>query len=137
LLIELPPLRERGKDILILSKYFMEKFCKENNLRMKSFSEDAQKKLLAYSFPGNVRELKSVIELAIVMSAGDEIQAGEISLTTSDIITNILNEELTMKDYELLILKTYLKKYNNNIKLVAEKLDIGQSTIYRILKSLG
>lgn len=133
--IELPPLRERGKDILILSKYFMEKFCIENNLKMKFFSDEAQKKLLAYSFPGNVRELKSVIELSIVMSSGDEIQVSEISLSASDTLNEILNEELTMKDYELRILKSYLKKYDDNIKLVAEKLDIGQSTIYRMLKN--
>ncbi len=135
LLIELPPLRERGKDILILSKYFMEKFCQENNLKVKSFSEDAQKKLLVYSFPGNVRELKSVIELAVVMGSSDEIQANEISLSATDMLNEILNEELTMKEYELRILKSYLKKYNDNIKIVAEKLNIGQSTIYRLLKN--
>ena len=50
-------------------------------------------------------------------------------------LNEILNEELTMKDYELRILKSYLKRYNDNIKLVAEKLNIGQSTIYRILKN--
>ncbi len=135
--IELPPLRERGKDILILSKYFLEKFCKDNNLKVRSISEGAQKKLLSYSFPGNVRELKSVIELAVVMSAGDEIQASEVNLTASDIVNDVLNEELTMKAYEMRILKTYLKKYNNNIKLVAEKLDIGQSTIYRVIKNMA
>lgn len=134
--IDLPPLRERGKDILILSKHFLEKFCKDNNLKIKSISEGAQKKLLSYSFPGNVRELKSVIELAVVMSAGDEIQASEINLTASDIVNDVLNEELTMRGYEMRILKTYLKKYNNNIKLVAEKLDIGQSTIYRVIKTM-
>lgn len=135
--IELPPLRERGKDILILSKYFLEKFCKDNNMKVKSISEGAQKKLLSYAFPGNVRELKSVIELAVVMSVGDEIQAGEINLSASDIVNDVLNEELTMKAYEMRILKTYLKKYNNNIKLVAQKLNIGQSTIYRVLKNMS
>lgn len=113
----------------------MEKFCVENNLKIKSFSDEAQKKLLAYSFPGNVRELKSVIELSVVMSSCDEIQVSEISLSASDTLNEILNEELTMKDYELRILKSYLKKYDDNIKLVAEKLDIGQSTIYRMLKN--
>lgn len=135
--IELPPLRERGKDILILSKFFLEKFCKENNIKPKLISEDAQKKLLSYSFPGNVRELKSVIELAVVMCSGDEIQASEINLTASDIVNDLLNEELTMRAFEIRILKAYLKKYNNNIKLVAQKLDIGQSTIYRVIKNIA
>lgn len=135
LLIELPPLRERGKDILILSKYFADNFCKENKLKAKTFSEEAQQKLMSYSFPGNVRELRSVIELAVVMSAGDVIQAAEISLSASDLINDLVNEELTMKDYERRILDHYLKKYNDNIKIVAEKLGIGQSTIYRMLKN--
>ncbi|HXB41857.1 MAG TPA: sigma-54 dependent transcriptional regulator [Bacteroidia bacterium] len=132
--VELPPLRERGKDILLLSKYFMEKFCKENNLAPKIISEDAKKKLLAYSFPGNVREIKSIIELAVVMSSGNEIMSGDISLTSSDITSEVMNEDLTLREYELKIIKACLKKYNDNIKLVADKLDIGQSTIYRLLK---
>jgi two-component system response regulator AtoC len=136
LLIELPPLRERGKDILLLSKHFMESFCKENNMPTKGFSEEAQRKLLSYSFPGNVRELKSVIELAAVMSTGEIVQANEISLASNDIMNDILDEDLTMRDYEMRILKAYLKKYDDNIKKVAAKLKIGQSTIYRMLKNL-
>jgi two-component system response regulator AtoC len=132
--IELPPLRERGNDVLLLAKYFMEKFCHENNLKQKPLAENVQKKLLGYSFPGNVRELKSIIELAAVMSSGDEINVNDITLNSSDIITEMMNDELTLREYEVLILNTYLKKYDNNIKLVAEKLGIGQSTIYRMLK---
>lgn len=132
--IELPPLRDRGNDILLLAKHFIRNFCEENQLNEKSLAPDAQKKLLTYSFPGNVRELKSVMELATVMSSGDEINAQDITLTSSDIITEISNEELTMEEYGLRILTIYLKKYNDNIKLVAEKLNISQSTIYRMLK---
>jgi two-component system response regulator AtoC len=132
--IELPPLRERGNDILLLAKYFAKSFCEENTLKEKSLTPDAQKKLLAYNFPGNVRELKSVIELAIVMSSNNEIDANDITLTSSEIITEITDEELTLEEYNLRILNIYLKKYDDNIKLVAEKLNISQSTIYRMLK---
>ena len=132
--IELPPLRERGNDILLLAKYFTKSFCEENALKEKTLTSDAQKKLLAYNFPGNVRELKSVIELAIVMSSNNEIDANDITLTSSEIITEITDEELTLEEYNLRILNIYLKKYDDNIKLVAEKLNISQSTIYRMLK---
>jgi DNA-binding NtrC family response regulator len=132
--VELPPLRDRGKDILLLAKFFAEKFCQENHIEQKPLSEDAQRKLLAYAFPGNVRELKSVIELAMVMSSGNEIRAEDITLASPDSLTEVMNEEFTMREYELKILRAYLKKYNDNIKLVAEKLAIGQSTIYRMLK---
>lgn len=132
--IHLPPLKERDNDVLILSKYFIEEFCRENNLEQKHLDSSAQKKLLYYDFPGNVRELKSVIDLAITMSAGNEISADDIILHAADAATNVMNEELTLKEYERRIVEAYLKKYDNNIKMVADKLDIGQSTIYRMLK---
>jgi len=134
LMIELPPLRDRGKDVLILAKYFMDTFCKENQLPKKTLSDDAQQKLMTYSFPGNVRELKSVIELAIVLSNTNLITSEHINLSSSDIITETLCEEMTLKEYDLKIIKKYLQKYDGNMKLVAQKLDIGLSTIYRILK---
>ena len=134
LIIDLPPLRERGKDILILAKYFISNFCKENNLPEKSLSDSAQKKLLSYHFPGNVRELKSTVDLAVVMSTGEFIQSENISLSSTDTLTEALSEELTLREYDLKIVKNYLKRYNDDMKLVAKKLDIGLSTIYRMLK---
>lgn len=132
--IHLPPLRERENDVLILSKFFVDHFSTENDLPPKMLSTTAQKKLLYYNFPGNIRELKSIIELAVTLSSGKEIEADDIILHTADTTTEILNEELTLREYERRIVETYLKKYDNNTKLVAQKLDIGLSTIYRMLK---
>lgn len=132
--IELPPLRDRDKDVLILAKHFVEQFCKENKLATKNISADAQKKLMGYAFPGNVRELKSVMDLAVVMSNEHEIKGDDIMLSSFDALPEVISEDLTMREYELRILHTYLKRYDNDIKKVAEKLDIGQSTIYRMLK---
>ena len=134
LTIELPPLRERGKDVLLLAQHFIASFCTENKLPIKTLSDTAQKKLLSYHFPGNVRELKSTVELAVVMSNDLIIQPENISLSSSDQLSETLSEEMTLKQYELKIIKTLLKKYDDNLKIVAEKLDIGLSTIYRLLK---
>lgn len=134
--IELPPLRDRGNDVLILAKYFADSFCRENGLAAKTFSSDAQRKLLGYEWPGNVREVKSVIELAVVMSSADVISADDIQVGGQSVLPNVLTEELTLRQYQLRILETYLKRYDNAVKVVAEKLDIGQSTIYRMLKEL-
>ncbi len=134
LIIDLPPLRERGNDVLVLAKYFIDTFCKENAIPLKTLNDLAQRKLLDYHFPGNVRELKSTVELAVVMSNTDTIEPDNISLSSSDTYTEILSEEMTMREYELKIVKDYLKKYDDNMKLVAEKLDIGLSTLYRMLK---
>lgn len=136
LTIELPPLRERGKDVLLLAKNFIDQFCEENNLSRKKLSSEANKKLMGYGFPGNIRELKSVVELAVVMAELEVIQAEDISFGTKDIVAEMAGEEMTLKQYNQRIVQQYLKTYNDDIKLVAQKLDISQSTIYRMLKEL-
>lgn len=132
--IDIPPLRERSSDILILARHFAEIFSKENGIPMKAFSEGARKKLMSYSFPGNVRELKSLVELALTLSVNDEITENDFAIDTAEDLLSHDNADLTMREHEMRILKATLKKYNHNIPLTAEKLDIGISTIYRMLK---
>lgn len=132
--IELPPLRQREKDVVLLSRHFADNFAKENDQPPKKFTKDAIHKLLNYTFPGNIRELKSVVELAVVMSDNEEIQAEDITFSQNDIMPDVLSEEMTLKAYQLKIIRLFLERYNDDIKLVAQKLDIGQSTIYRLLK---
>jgi DNA-binding NtrC family response regulator len=132
--VELPPLRERGKDLLVLARHFITEYCRENELEHKKLSLAAQKKLLGYSFPGNIRELKSVAELAITLSDRPEIEPEEIIFGSDDPMPNLLSHELTLREFEFRLVNNYLEKYDNNIKMVAEKLDIGVATIYRMLK---
>lgn len=133
--ISLPPLRERGNDILVLSKHFMDLFCKENNLPKKSLSQEAQQKLLAYAFPGNVRELKSIIELAVVMTDEEVVSPEHITINTNAAVNDLLNTERSLKEYEIDIIQHYLDKYDKDVLLVAKKLDVGKSTIYRMIQA--
>ncbi len=132
--IELPPLRERGNDIVLLSKHFVKEFCNENNLPQKTLSKPTVEKLISYSFPGNIRELKSLIELAITLSDNDEISSEDILLGSAALIEETIDKELSLREYNIRVVKRYLDKYDGNIKLVAEKLEIGVATIYRMLK---
>ncbi len=132
--IELPPLRERASDILILSRHFMESFCKENDIPLKRLTSEAQKKLMNYSFPGNVRELKSLVELAVTLAVKEEIEAGDFAIDPDESLSSITGTDMTMHEYEMKILQATLRKNNNDINLTARKLDIGVSTIYRLLK---
>nr|WP_293836386.1 sigma-54 dependent transcriptional regulator [uncultured Arsenicibacter sp.] len=133
--VELPPLRERENDIAILSRYFMDEYAKKNKLGKLNLSADALKKLLSYPFPGNVRELKAIIELACVMADNGVIQAEDITFRSIRPEGAFLLQEMTLREYTRRIVRFYLDKYDNDVLLVAEKLDIGKSTIYNMLKS--
>jgi len=132
--IELPPLRDRANDILILARHFIENYCNENNIPLKNLSPMAQKKLMGYSYPGNIRELKSMVELAVTLSVKEEIEPTDFSVDDSDSLLSGSGNDLTLREYELKIIRATLRKYNNDIGLTAKKLDIGVSTIYRLLK---
>jgi DNA-binding NtrC family response regulator len=134
--IHLPPMRDRGQDILLLSKFFIDQFVKDNGLKKIIITPSAQEKLMQYSFPGNVRELKSVIELAAVMSSENQITADDISFTSPIREDALLLKEMTLQEYTYRIIRTYLDKYDNNVLDVAKRLDIGKSSIYRYLKEM-
>jgi two-component system, NtrC family, response regulator AtoC len=132
--VQLPPLRERDNDICILAKHFIDNFCKENKLAKKILSPETQQKLLQYAWPGNVRELKSVMELSVVMADDEVIQPEQITYNTTSSIANLLNKEITLKEFESQVIQHYLDKYDKDVLLVAKKLDIGKSTIYRMVQ---
>jgi two-component system response regulator AtoC len=132
--IHLPPLRERESDILLIAKHILDHFCSENNIAPKTFSIDAQKKLNSYTYPGNVRELKAIVELAAVMSDDSIITGDQITFNSTSPIDEILRDETTMEEYNKRIMQHFLKRYDNNVLVVADKLRIGKSTIYRMLK---
>jgi DNA-binding NtrC family response regulator len=112
----------------------MKEFCLENNIPLKKLSEKAQKKLMSYPFPGNVRELKSVIELAVTLSGDGEIGPSDLVLDQDEPLSVVNDHNLTLREIELKIIKATLQKHNNDVKLAAKELDIGVSTIYRLLK---
>jgi len=133
--IDLPPLRSRGNDIIILAKYFIDGFCKENELSTKKISHNAHDILIKYNYPGNVRELKALVELAVILSDTDEITADNINFNSTDSVSNFLIDECSLVEYNNRIIKYFLNKYDGNVLLTAKKLDIGKSTIYRMLKN--
>jgi len=133
--IELPPLRDRGSDILLLAKHFMDAFCTENAMEKLNLSKTAQEKLLKYPYPGNVRELKAIVELSAVMANSSSIQPDDINFQGSSSLNDLMMQELSLVEYNKKIIKSFLKKYDDNILLVAKKLDIGKSTIYRMRKN--
>lgn len=132
--IELPPLRFRGNDILVLAKHFIAEFTKLNKLSPINLSKAAKDKLLKYSYPGNVRELKAIIDLAAVMCDHNEINEDDITFRTVKQDGLFMMEAKTLRSYTCDIIKFYLSKNNDDVVKVAQILDIGKSTIYKMIK---
>jgi DNA-binding NtrC family response regulator len=134
--IQLPPLRERGNDVILIAKHFLDQFTKDNQMPRFKISQEAQEKLLQYPFPGNIRELKSIIELAAVMASDLEIKPQDISYNSSTRIESFLYQEMAMQQYMYRIIRHFLNKYDNNVLEVAKRLDVGKSSLYRYLKEM-
>lgn len=132
--IHLPKLVERDNDILILAKHFVKSYCSANQLPPMIIEEEAKNILNRYKFPGNVRELKAIMELACVMTDTDKIGANDIVFSKRQGIDDIVNSKATLKEINDQIILRVLSNNNNNVLKVSAQLDIGKSTIYRLLK---
>lgn len=134
--IVLPPLRERGQDVLLLADSFLAAFCSMNGMPLLHMTPAARHKLMHYSFPGNVRELKAVVELAAVLADGDTIGAEDLSLRQQATTTpEASTPPLALRAQVAAIVQRYLDANNSNILEVAAQLQIGKSTIYRMVQN--
>lgn len=133
--IELPPLRERGNDILILAKHFTDEFTQSNKMQGLVFAEGVKEKLMSYNYPGNIRELKAIMDLAAVMCDGKDIKPEDIMFNSVRGEESFTAVEKTLREYTVDIISFFLKKYNNNVVDVARRLDIGKSSIYNMIKN--
>ncbi|MBM3170704.1 MAG: sigma-54-dependent Fis family transcriptional regulator [Bacteroidetes bacterium] len=133
--IELPPLVQRKEDIELLANWFIEQSNGNRQNGSHRFSKKAMEKLQSHHFPGNLRELKAIIDLAIVLSKDLFIEADDIVIQSqSKQDTQWLNEEKSMEEYQKDIVFHYLDKYQQKVLVVADKLQVSKSSIYNLLK---
>lgn len=134
LTVSLPPLRERDNDCVLLAKHFVNEFCEDNRMKHKQLSDAAQNKLRAYNFPGNVRELKALMDLACVLTDDDIIEQHHININPVNLNKNLLSKEKTLQEYNEDIIQHFVDKYQN-VREAARRLGVGKSTIYRYLQA--
>jgi two-component system response regulator HydG len=132
--IDMPQLRTRSSDILLLAKHFLAKFCKENDKSVNGFSEEAKAKMLSHGWTGNVRELENAIERAVVMASSDTIEAHDLPV---DIAPNkkadILIPGSSMAEIERHAIMATLEACDGSTSRAADVLGISVRTIqYRM-----
>ncbi len=138
--IKLPPLRERGDDILLLANLFLHRFSKELGKNIKGFSLEAQHIMQQYDWPGNVRELENRIQRAIIMTDKSILDADDLGLDPKDqkIISSNNFKGLTLKEVRELIEKEViiasLDRNKWNILQTAKELDISRPTLYDLMR---
>ncbi|HLP64637.1 MAG TPA: sigma-54 dependent transcriptional regulator [Flavobacterium sp.] len=137
--INIPPLRERVKDIAPLTTYFVKQFSDKTNKKELQVSPDFLQKLEAYQWPGNVRELKNVIERSVILSNDDELTPEVLPYEIQHQITNS-NKSLSafsMQSIEKLHIQKVLNYTKGNKAETARLLEIGIATLYRKIEEYG
>lgn len=123
-----PPLRERDGDIDILVDYFLDKFRHQHGRPGLELSKAARQKLQAYHWPGNVRQLRNVIDSAVVLADGEQIQPGDLGLRS---VGSEDLDTLRIEDWERKLVTEALQRSSGNVPEAAKLLGIGRATLYR------
>jgi DNA-binding NtrC family response regulator len=137
--INMPALRERSDDIPVLIKHYLDQFTKEAGKNLKDIDYEAMQSLLAYDWPGNIRELRNTMERAVVLADGDLITIHDLpdkfrTLDVEGVSTSSLRQALD--NFERDYIKRCLTENKGNKESAANKLGIDLATLYRKLKKL-
>lgn len=135
--IELPALRDRLKDVPVLAESFLKQFAAKTNKRISTITEPAMQKLMHHSFPGNIRELKNIVERAVILCSGDELRVEDLPIELQISVTSSDQNSLSAFDLasaeKLHILKV-LNHTKGNKTEAARLMNIGLTTLYRKLE---
>ena len=142
--VELPPLRSRGGDVLLLARHFLERTAARAGKRIVGFLPEAAQKLIAYAWPGNVRELENCIERAVALSSFDHISVNDLpekvrTFRSSQLVFNSDDPTtlVTLDEFEQRYVARVLESVGGNKAAAARVLGIERKTLYRMLERWG
>ena len=133
--IEVPPLRDRGKDILLLAEYFIKQYTDKYGKEPLRLNSQAQEKLLNYRWPGNVRELQHAIEKAVILSEGNVLKPENFFF--KPIISSTIDQDLTVEEMEKRMISGVMNKTEGNMSIAAQRLGFSRQTLYNKIKKYG
>lgn len=143
--LNLPPLKERGDDVQLLANHFIREFAKKFNQQIDSVSPDFSQALANYSWPGNIRELRHIIESTIIMMDGTTLQLESLPEQIRNAVRKDLPpttephhfQSLNFDDIQKQALQQAFEQYEGNISQMAKALGIGRNTTYAKMKKFG
>ena len=149
--VRLPPLRERREDIPELVSHFLARFAAERRMPSPSISDEAMAALQAHDWPGNVRQLRNIIERTIILAPGDRVSCIEVDLLPPEILDHqtavggsnpgmaIMGSPLreARESFEREYLKIQIRRFSGNISRTASFIGMERSALHRKLKALG
>jgi len=142
--LNLPPLRSRGGDVLLLAQHFLEMAVEQTGKRVRGFSPKAAERLLAYAWPGNVRELSNCIERAVALTAYDQIGVDDLPEKVRDhhpeqvlLSSPDPSELVSLEEIERRYILRVLEVLGGNKALAAQVLGVDRRTLYRKLERYG
>jgi DNA-binding NtrC family response regulator len=131
--IEVPPLRERGNDILVLADFFLKKYASKYNKPGLKINQQAQEKLLKYNWPGNIRELQHTVEKAVILSDNNILKSEDFFMRPISTVQD-LPSEITLEEMEKRMINQIVRKNQGNLSAAAEQLGITRQTLYNKMK---
>jgi DNA-binding NtrC family response regulator len=132
--IELPPLRDRGSDIIVMAEFFLKKFTFKYKKTDIKLNRQAVDKLLNYSWPGNIRELQHTIEKAVILSESSVLKPEDLYLKPPTLLNTVILFT-TLDEMEQQMIRHALENNNGNYTAAAEQLGITRQTLYNRLKN--
>ena len=134
--ISLPPLRDRGDDVALLGREFLQRYAAQNNKKSLAFSPDALRALYRHNWPGNVRELQNRVKRAVIMTDGKRLTADDLELADlSQTSPATLKEAREAVEKE--VVQNALKRHQGKITSAALELGVSRPTLYELMEKLG
>ncbi len=139
--LQMPPLRDRGDDILLLAEHFLNEFCKKARRQILTLGPPARKKLLQHAWPGNVRELRNMMERLAYLSTGDTVNPEDLAFVNSPRNEDIIAMDAPLSDatkqFQCDYIRRHIDRAGGNMTDAAEKLGLHRSNLYRKMRQLG
>jgi two-component system response regulator HydG len=139
--IELPPLRQRGSDVLLIAQHFIELFAQRMNKRVVGLDPAAAERLLSYNWPGNVRELRNVVERAVALTRSEHIMVADLPSKVQDFRSEQTllagddpTELVPLEEIENRYIQHVLKATGGNQTQAARILGVDRKTLHRKLR---